>query len=596
VTWVFTTRPELSGTFGMVASTHWLASAAGMAVLEEGGTAVDAAVATGFTLQVVEPHLNGPGGEVPILFASPGRAPTVLCGQGVAPAGATIEHYLGQGLDIIPGTGLLAATVPGSVSAWLTFLRDHGTFALDRVLRFAVEYASNGHPLLPRVSATIAASAQTFAQHWPTSAQLWLGPDGRTVPQPNTLWRNVTLATTYQRLLEAARTSGGSREQQIDGALIAWHEGFVAEAIQRHVRTAVMDESGARHAGVLTGQDLATWRPSYESPASRDWRAHTVCKAGPWSQGPAFLQALAILDNLSAGDASHASAEQIHAVTEAVKLAMADREAWYGDAGSVPLEALLSEQYARQRAALVGDLAARGLRPGRPTGAEVRLPRHVLHPPIRDLDAQQMAGVGEPTVARTPGDTCHLDVVDRHGTIVSATPSGGWLQSSPTISDLGFALGTRAQMFWLEPGLASSLQPGSRPRTTLSPTLIMRGDQPTIGFGTPGGDQQDQWQLTFWLAHTIGGMNLQEAIDAPSWHTTAFPSSFAPRDMTESELVVEDRVGEEVIAELERRGHDVLRSGPWSLGRMSAVSRDPETGLLRAAANPRGMQGYAAGR
>lgn len=592
---VFTTRPELSGTFGMVASTHWLASAAGMAVLEEGGTAVDAAVATGFTLQVVEPHLNGPGGDVPILFASPGGAPTVLCGQGVAPAGATIEHFRDEGLDIVPGTGLLAATVPAAVSAWLTFLRDHGTLRLDRVLRFAIDYARNGHPLHPRVAATIGASADAFTNHWPTSAEVWLDATGHP-PQPHMLWRNVTLASTYERLLEAARNTGGSREQQIDGALTAWHEGFVAEAVERYVRTPVMDESGARHAGVLGAQDLATWRPPYEHPVSRDWHGHRVCKAGPWSQGPTFLQALAILDNLPAANAPHASTEQIHAVAEAVKLVMADREAWYGDAARVPIDALLSEEYASERAALVGDRAATGLRPGSPDGAEPRLPRYVLHPPTSDRHAPGMTGVGEPTVSRTPGDTCHLDVVDRHGTIVSATPSGGWLQSSPTIPELGFALGTRAQMFWLEPGLPSSLQPGTRPRTTLTPTLVMRGDVPAIGFGTPGGDQQEQWQLTFWLAHTVGGLNLQEAIDAPSWHTTAFPSSFAPREMTEAELVVEDRVGDKVIADLERRGHTVVRSGPWTLGRMSAVSRDPESGVLRAAANPRGMQGYAVGR
>ena len=592
---VFTTRPELTGTFGMVASTHWLASAAGMAILEEGGTAVDAAVATGFTLQVVEPHLNGPGGEVPILFAGPGTAPTVLCGQGVAPAGATIEHYRDQDLRIIPGTGLLAATVPGSVSAWLTFLRDHGTFALERVLRFAIDYASNGHPLHPRVAATIAASADTFTHHWPTSAAVWLDADSQ-APKPHALWRNPILASTYQRLLDAAHTGGGSREQQIDAALAAWHEGFVAEAIDAHVRTPVMDESGARHSGVLRAQDLAAWRPSYEDPVSVHWRGHTVCKAGPWSQGPTFLQALGILDTQAATDAPHASAEQIHAVAEAVKLAMADREAWYGDAEPVPIGALLAPAYALERAALVGNRAAGELRPGSPDGNPPRLARHILNPPAADHHAPGMAGVGEPTVSRTPGDTCHLDVVDRFGTIVSATPSGGWLQSSPTIPELGFALGTRAQMFWLEPGLASSLKPGTRPRTTLTPTLVLAGDEPTIGFGSPGGDQQEQWQLTFWLAHTVGGMNLQEAIDAPSWHTTAFPSSFAPRASTEAELHVEDRVEDAVIADLESRGHTVVRSGPWSLGRMSAVSRDPETGVLRAAANPRGMQGYAAGR
>jgi gamma-glutamyltranspeptidase/glutathione hydrolase len=294
------------------------------------------------------------------------------------------------------------------------------------------------------------------------------------------------------------------------------------------------------------------------------------------------------------------TAEAVHVSVEATKLAMADREAWYGDTGDVPVDELLSSAYAAERRALIGRTASRDLRPGSPGGRPPRLPRFVTevsaaeHPAAREL-----AGVGEPTVdarGRTRGDTCHVDVVDRWGNIVSATPSGGWLQSSPVVPELGFALGTRAQMFWLEPGLPNSLAPGKRPRTTLSPSLALRGGVPALAFGTPGGDQQEQWQLCFWLAHTVGGLDLQAAIDAPAWHTTSFPSSFFPRETTPGEVVVEERIGGDVVDGLRRRGHDVTVAGPWSLGRLSAVSRDPETGVLRAAANPRGMQGYAAGR
>ncbi len=195
------------------------------------------------------------------------------------------------------------------------------------------------------------------------------------------------------------------------------------------------------------------------------------------------------------------------------------------------------------------------------------------------------------------GDTCHLDVADRWGNIVSATPSGGWLQSSPVVPELGFALGTRAQMFWLDRDLPNSLAPGRRPRTTLTPSLARhRGTGRWLAFGTPGGDQQEQWQLCFWLAHTVRGLDLQAAIDAPAWHTTAFPSSFHPRETHPGEVVVESRVGGEVVADLRRRGHTVVVAGPWSLGRLSAVSTDPGSGILRGAANPRGMQGYAVGR
>jgi gamma-glutamyltranspeptidase/glutathione hydrolase len=288
----------------------------------------------------------------------------------------------------------------------------------------------------------------------------------------------------------------------------------------------------------------------------------------------------------------------IHAGVEAVKLAMADREAWYGDVDDVPLAALLSPRYAAERRSLIGDSASLELRPGSPDGRRPRLPRLVTE--HRPTDAgPRAAGAGEPTVdshGTTRGDTCHVDVVDRWGNLVSATPSGGWLQSSPVIPELGFPLGTRAQMFWLEPGLPNSLAPGKRPRTTLTPTLALRGGVPALAFGTPGGDQQEQWQLCFWLAHVHSGLDLQAAIDAPAWHTTAFPSSFAPREMTPGEVVVEARVGDDVVDDLRRRGHRVTVSDPWSLGRLSAVSRDPDTGVLRAAANPRGMSGYAAGR
>jgi gamma-glutamyltranspeptidase/glutathione hydrolase len=292
-----------------------------------------------------------------------------------------------------------------------------------------------------------------------------------------------------------------------------------------------------------------------------------------------FLQQLALLDGLDLGD--FLSADHIHTVVECAKLCFADREAWYGDSAPVPLELLLSREYAAERRGLVGAEASGELRPG---GPDPRLPD-----PVRAASA---AGVGEPTVA---GDTCHLDVADRWGNLVSATPSGGWLQSSPAVPGLGFCLGTRAQMFRLQDGLPTSLVGGRRPRTTLSPSLAVNEDGTVLAFGTPGGDQQDQWSLEMFLAHTVFGCNIQEAIDAPMFHTDHFPSSFYPRDSAPRSLRVEARVDDGVIAELRRRGHDVEVVDPWSLGRLSGVSRSPD-GVLRAGANPRGMQGYAAGR
>src|SRR5206468_1446973 len=250
------------------------------------------------------------------------------------------------------------------------------------------------------------------------------------------------------------------------------------------------------------------------SPVGLDFREYRVLKTPPWGQGPVLLQQLALLAGFDLDDSGPSDPELVHTAVEAAKLAFADREAWYGDVPDVPIDVLLSLDYNDARRTLISSTADGDLRPGSPAG---RVPR--LAAPVAGASAA--AGVGEPT----RGDTCHVDVVDRFGNMVSATPSGGWLQSSPVIPELGFPLGTRAQMFWLEPGLPNSLAPGKRPRTTLTPSLALRGGVPALAFGTPGGDQQEQWQLCFWLAHTVFGRNLQEAIDSPAWHTTSFPSS-----------------------------------------------------------------------
>lgn len=603
---MFTTRPTLQGTFGMVSSTHWLASQSAMAVLEDGGNAYDAAVAAGFVLHVVEPHLNGPAGEVPIILAPAGGPVRVLCGQGPAPAAATIGHYTALGLDLVPGTGPLAAAVPGAFDAWMLLLRDHGTKPLASVLSYAIGYAEAGHPPVERVGQTVETVRELFATEWTSSAEVYL-PGGRP-PAPGRLLRNPALAATWRRLLAEAQAAGSGRETQIDAARRIWREGFVAEALAEAADRPTLDTSGTRHAGTLTGDDLAAHRAAYEDPVTYDWNGWTVCKAGGWSQGPALLQQLALLPGRLP---AYGSADYVHTLVEGTKLAMADREAWYGDAygpGTVPVKTLLSDAYNTGRRALIGERASYGLRPGRPDGRTPRLSRHALAvaagAPGPDAGGAPAVGAGEPTVAgngATSGDTCHLDVVDRWGNMVAATPSGGWLQSNPVVPSLGFPLGTRLQMTWLDPGLPNSLTPGRRPRTTLTPSLALRGGVPVMAFGTPGGDQQDQWQLHFFLAVALrdpvrGGLDLQGAIDAPNWHNDSFPGSFYPRQMRPGGVTVESRIGPEVITELRRRGHDVSTGDPWSEGRLCAVSRDPETGILSAAANPRGMQGYAVGR
>jgi gamma-glutamyltranspeptidase/glutathione hydrolase len=563
----FTTRPELRGTFGAVASTHWLASASGMAVLERGGNAFDAACATGFVLQVVEPHLNGPGGDLPAVFWSAERGEAlVLCAQGVSPELATIDRYRSLGHELVPGTGLLAACVPGSFGGWLLLLEQFGSWRLDEVLAFAIGYAEDGYPVVPGITMVIE-RVEELLREWPGSADLYLP-----APAPGSTFRNPQLAATWRRLLEESR--GGSREQELERARRAYYEGFIAEEIDRFSR---------EHGGLLTGADLARWGPTLEPPATVDYRGLTVCKTGPWGQGPSALQQLRLLEGFDVSSLSEA--ELVHITTECAKLAFADRDANYGDSADVPLERLLSREYANERRSLIGDDANGDLRPG--LG---RLPHHHLGSTPMPGEGEQVLGVGEPT----RGDTVHLDVADRFGNLISATPSGGWLQSSPTIPALGWPLGTRAQMFWLEEGLASSLAPGKRPRTTLSPGLVLRDGEPWLAYGTPGGDQQEQWALHVLLRHVDQGLNLQEAIDAPDWHTDHLISSFYPRGYKRLSLDVESRLGDDTIADLRRRGHEVEVLPPWSLGRVSAVSREGDQ--LRAGANPRLMQGYAVAR
>jgi gamma-glutamyltranspeptidase/glutathione hydrolase len=591
---MFTTRPEIAGTFGVVASTHWIASQVGMAVLERGGNAFDAAAATAFTLQVAEPHLNGPGGDAPIIIHS-ARTQTqhVICGQGVAPQAATIEHFGKLSIDLIPATGVLPAVVPGAFDAWCLMLRDWGTWELADVLAFAIGYATNGIHIVPRISATIEGMRMLFEAEWKSSAAVFL-PGGKT-PAPESLFARPALAATYQRICREA--VGATRETRIEAARAAWYRGFVADAVGNFFRSNdVLDVTGRRHRGLLAADDFARWSATVEDPVAYDYHGHTVLKCGPWSQGPVFLQQLALLRGFDIGAMDPFGAEFVHTVVECAKLAYADREAYYGDPNfsAVPLGALLSDDYNAERRMLVARDASLELRPGTVPGYTPMVDRDSA---VRQNLLTRTPGAGEPTVARLGvigADTCHLDVIDRDGNMVSATPSGGWLQSSPVIPELGFCMGTRGQMFWLTPDLPNSLEPGKRPRTTLSPSFALRGGKPWMAFGTPGGEQQDQWALTYFLRMVHHNMGIQEAIDAPSFHTEHWPSSFWPRVARPGKVVIEGRFDDAVLSDLKSRGHLAEKGDDWSEGRISGARIEGDQ--MRAGANPRGMQGYAVGR
>ena len=611
---MFTTRPEITGTFGVASSTHWLASQTAMGVLERGGNAFDAAVAAGFVLQVVEPHLNGPGGEVPVLsWDAAQRRMHALRGQGPAPQEASVGAFRSMGFEQVPGIGLLPAVVPAAFTTWLTLLRDHGTWELADVLAPAIGYARDGFPVLPRLSQAILAVRELFAQHWPSSAAVWL-PDGK-VPMPGSLHTLPALAATYERIVQTAQREAATRTGVIDAAIRSWQQGFVAREIDRYYRTeAVYDTSGERHTGLLRYEDLAEWRLETDAPVTAGFGRYTVAKCGFWSQGPMFLQQLGVLRHADMAAHAPGSAGFVHLVSEAAKLALADRLAWYGTAPAAEprlQHALLSDAYLRARWDQIDPRrASRDLRPGQPLGVAPQLPD--LRVADRTLQKAEIRfGVGEPTFATLPppsewadreifvGDTCHVDVIDRQGNMVAATPSGGWLSSSPAIPGLGFGISTRLQMTWMDEGLPNTVTPRVAPCTTLSPTLALRDGEPYLAFGTPGGDQQDQWSVAFFLRHAVHGMNLQEAIDAPAWHVKHAPSSFWPRQTVLNTLQVESRFDPREIDTLRALGHQVNVGEPWSESRMCAASCSTDQRgrtVLRAAANPRGMQGYAVGR
>jgi len=606
----FTTRPEIAGTFGVCTSTHWLASAAGMGILERGGNAFDAAVACGFALQVVEPHNNGPGGEVPIMLCpADSNKVTVICGQGPAPAAASIDKLHALGVGIMPGTGLLSAVVPGAFDAWMLMLRDYGTLHIRDVLAPAIGYARNGYPLADATCAVVEGIRPLLLEEWTTSVPIYL-PGGET-PSAGSLFRNDRLADTYIKLLREAESVGSDREAQIEAARHAWYKGFVADAIDVFCRsTQVMDTSGQRHFGLLCADDLGQWQASKESPVSLDYENYRVFKTGPWGQGPVFLQQLALLKGFDISAMDPRGAEFVHTVTECAKLAFADREAFYGDPNfvDVPLETLLSRRYNDARRALVSEDASVELRPGVIDGFGGPL-NYRAAGSTQDIAYADALSYGEPTAVNVSandhngaverlrasrGDTCHLDVIDAQGNMVAATPSGGWLQASPVIPTLGWGLSARGEMFSLDAATPASLAPRKRPRTTLTPSLAFRDGEPYMVFGTPGGDQQDQWSLHAFLHHVHHDLNLQASIEAPEFHTKHVIDSFFPRETRLGHLAVEGGFTEQTLTELKRRGHELEIYGDWTLGYVSAASRERD--LLKAAASPRFMMGYALGR
>ena len=567
----------------MVATTHWLASAAGMAVLEQGGNAFDAAVAAGFTLQVVEPHLNGPGGDLPALVWPVERdRPLVLCAQGPAPRAATIERYRDElGLALIPGTGPLAAVVPGAFGGWIELLREYGTLPLRDVLHFAIGYAEDGYPALASIGDAIRKVEQLFTDDWTTSVDVYLP-----APEAGALHRNRQLAETYRRILAEAEAASTDRDAQLEAAHECWYRGFVAEEIVRFQQREWLDSSGERHAGLLAEDDLRDWAPTWEEPLSVDYHGYEVFKAGPWSQAPVFLQQLRLLEGFDLGAMGQASTEWVHTITECAKLAFADREAWYGDPEftDVPLADLLARDYAEERRRLLGEEASPELRPGSPGGREPRLARPVENAPRRARRRRAHARRHGPPRRRRPLGEHGLGDAERRVALGRSRHPLARLSARHARPDVlargGPAELARARQAAADDALAHDRRPrrrvvpGSRHARgrPAGPVDAARLPRPRPSRSRPPGrDRRAE------PPHRGVPVELLSARDRPR------------------HVAVEERVGAETIEGLRRRGHEVEVSGPWSLGRVTAVAREPG-GILKAGANPRGRQGYAAGR
>ncbi|MBE0569789.1 MAG: gamma-glutamyltransferase family protein [Deltaproteobacteria bacterium] len=576
---IFTTRPVIMGTHGMVTSGHYLASRIGLHILEEGGNAVDAGVATGFALAVLEPYIYGIGGEVPILiYLADEKRVVSLSGQGPAPLNASIEWFRKEGIDAIPGDGLLAAAVPDAVSTWIFALSRFGTMRLAQILDPVIDLAERGFPMFDRLRAALDRSFEQFHEVWPSSARAYL-PDGR-IPAVGDIYAQKDLSAMFRQLVDAEhKERRRGRREALQAAHDAFYKGEIGERIVEFVkRNRFPDSTEKSNGGLITKEDLRRYATRAEEPVTANYRGYDVYKCGPWSQGPVFLQQLRILEGYDLGSMGHNSPEYVHLLIETAKLAFADRERYYGDPefSDIPLRTLLSREYAEIRRKLIDpDRASMELRPG-------DAPAYAPLERKGGLDIHK-------------GDTTHLDTADRWGNLMSATPSGGWFRSSPVVEGLGFPLGTRMQMFSMDPGHPNSLLPGKRPRTTLTPSLALKNGRPCMAFGTPGADQQDQWSLQFFLNCVDFGMNLQVAVDAPTFHTSHFPSSFHPHGANPGMMHAESRIPESTISALRSMGHTVEVSGEWSHGRVLGIRFDADSGVLSGVATARLETGYAMG-
>jgi gamma-glutamyltranspeptidase/glutathione hydrolase len=570
--------PLIFGRQAVIATEHYLSAAAGARMFAASGNAIDAAVAASLVEGVVNPHMHTIGGEAPMLvYSRDAHRIVAINGNMTAPARATIDYYLSRGIKLIPPEGLLAAGVPAALDALITALRNFGTMSFSQVVEPATALCEDGFPAHVGLSgdpglafataggagASIASNAKKFAQKWPSSAAVYL-PGGK-VPSPGDLIRNPALGKFYRRLLEAeASASGRGREAGLEAVRNRFYRGDIAEEI-----VAWSDANG----GLLSRDDLAGFTTRIEAPIAAQYHGVTLHKCGPWSQGPVFLQQLGLLQGFDLAAMGHNSSAYIHTCLEAAKLAFADRDAYYADPefARVPMSELLSDEYSTKRRGLIdSERASMDHRPGDPLRMRV----------LAD---------GPSAAANWGSGTIHVTAADSKGNMIAVTASGGWIPSSPVIPALGFPLGSRMQTFYLDERHRNALMPHKRPRTTLSPSLATREGEPYLAFGTPGGDQQDQWTLQFFLNVVDFGMNLQDAVEAPKFSTAHFASTFYPHQAYPGLVRIEERIPRSIRDQLAARGHRIEVRPAYSEGHVLAVACNRRLRILQAAADPRGQ-------
>jgi len=572
------------GTHGAVAGGSEYATEAGMRIYFQGGNAVDAGVATMFAASVSEFSHFGMGGEAPILIRTKAGKVYSIAGVGTMPKLATAEMFRerkpkageiltlepGGMKGIIPVAGIMPALVPGMVESGLVALREFGTKSFGEVAQTAIELADG--MAIDEMRAGAIARSRRFFDLWPDSKKTFM-PDGQ-VPMPGEVFRQPNLARTLRSMVAAEKkvlASGGSRTAGIDAVRDYFYRGDIAHRIDTFMK---------ENDGLLRYEDMAAFKLQPEEPVSVDYRGYKVYKPAFWSQGPAMLQALNILEGFDLRSLGFNSAEYIHKVTEALKLAYADRDTYYGDPKfvSIPTATLLSKEYAAERRKLIGQKASRDFIPGTINDKKGR------HP----IDMEIARTKIDPELMSS--DTTCVDAIDKDGIVFSATPSGAWLPSV-IAGDTGIPLTERAQSFLLVPGSPNELAGGKRPRVTLSPTLVtQQGGRPYLAFSTPGGDNQDQSLIQLFLDVVEFGMNAQAAVEAPRLQTRHLVSSFDNHAWVRGDLLLDERIPQNVMQDLAARGDRVGIRSRWASGAAPVMVRVLPDGVIEAGADPYGYR------